>query len=99
MGSRSRYPGSFGPRVSWSGMLTPAIRNIILACLGVFLIQTIVKLIFPLEYTALFNHFFGLVPWYVTRRLYVWQPLTYLFLHATIWHLVFNMLFLYFFGM
>jgi membrane associated rhomboid family serine protease len=80
-------------------MLTPAIRNIILACLGVFFLQTVIRLIFPLEYTALFNHVFGLVPWYVTRRLFVWQLATYLFLHGSIWHLVFNMLFLYFFGM
>src|SRR5580692_3179840 len=99
MGSRSRYPGSFGPRVSWGGMLTPAIRNIVIACTGVFFIRTLIRLLLPLEYTALFNHVFGLVPWYVTRRLFVWQLATYLFLHATIWHLLFNMLFLYFFGM
>jgi len=99
MGSRPRYPGSYGPRISWGGMLTPGIRNIMIACTAVFFLQTIIKLIFPLEYTALFNHFFGLVPWYVTRRLYVWQLATYLFMHASIWHLLFNMLFLYFFGM
>ena len=99
MGSRSRYPGSFGPRVNWGGMLTPAIRNIVIACTGVFFIQTLTRLLLPLEYTALLNHIFGLVPWYVTRRLFVWQLGTYLFLHASIWHLLFNMLFLYFFGM
>ena len=59
----------------------------------------LIRLLLPPEYTAQFNHLFGLVPWYVTRRLFVWQLATYLFLHATIWHLVFNMLFLYFFGM
>jgi len=99
MGSRSRYPGSYGPRISWGGMLTPAVRNIVIACTAVFFLQTLIKLIFPPEYTAQFNHLFGLVPWYVTRRLFVWQFATYLFLHATIWHLVMNMLFLYFFGM
>ena len=80
-------------------MLTPAIRNIVIACTGVFFIQTLTRLLLPLEYTALLNHIFGLVPWYVTRRLFVWQLGTYLFLHASIWHLLFNMLFLYFFGM
>jgi membrane associated rhomboid family serine protease len=99
MGSRSRYPGSFGSRVSWGGMLTPAIRNIIIACTAVFFLQSIIRLVLPLDYTAMFNHYFGLVPWYVTRRFFVWQLVTYLFLHQTIWHLLFNMLFLYFFGM
>ena len=28
-------------------MLTPAIRNIIIACTGVFLLQTLLKLFFP----------------------------------------------------
>ena len=99
MGSRSRYPGSYGPRINWGGMLTPAIRNIILTCTGVLLLQTILKFAFPLSYTIYFNHIFGLVPYYVTRRFFIWQFVTYLFLHDGIWHLLFNMLFLYFFGM
>jgi membrane associated rhomboid family serine protease len=99
MGSRSRYPGSFYNRVSWGGMLTPGIRDIIIACTAVFFVQAMIKLLFPSSYTAGFNHLFGLVPWYVTRRLFLWQLGTYLFLHANIWHLLFNMLFLYFFGM
>jgi len=80
-------------------MLTPAIRNIIIACTCVLFVQTILKLAFPESYTVFFNHAFGLVPWYVTRRLFVWQLFTYMFLHANIFHLFFNMLFLYFFGM
>ena len=80
-------------------MFTPAVGRIILACTIVFLLQSIVRRFFPLDYTAQFQHLFGLVPYYVTRRLYIWQFATYLFLHATIWHLVMNMLFLYFFGM
>jgi len=31
MSSRPRYPRSYGPRISWGGMLTPAIRNIMIA--------------------------------------------------------------------
>jgi membrane associated rhomboid family serine protease len=99
MGSRSRYPGSYGSRIRWGDVFTPAVRNIILACTGVLLFQYALRLLFPLTYTAEFNHFFGLVPYYVTRRFYVWQLATYLFLHEDIWHLFFNMLFLYFFGM
>ena len=80
-------------------MLTPGIRNIILACTGVLLLQSILKLVFPPIYTIYFNHIFGLVPYYITHRGFLWQFVTYLFLHDGIWHLVFNMLFLYFFGM
>jgi membrane associated rhomboid family serine protease len=80
-------------------MLTPAVRNIIIACTGVLLVQYLLRILLPLNYTAEFNHFFGLVPYYITRRFYIWQLATYLFLHEDIWHLFFNMLFLYFFGM
>jgi membrane associated rhomboid family serine protease len=80
-------------------MLTPGIRNIIIACTCVLFLQTLLKLLFPPSYTIFFNHTFGLVPYYVTRRFYVWQLFTYLFLHDGIFHLFFNMLFLYFFGM
>jgi membrane associated rhomboid family serine protease len=31
-------------------------------------------------------------------RGFVWQPLTYMFLHADVWHILFNMLMLWFFG-
>lgn len=32
------------------------------------------------------------------RRGFVWQPVTYMFLHANIWHILGNLLFLWFFG-
>ena len=32
------------------------------------------------------------------RRGFVWQPITYMFLHADVWHILFNMLALWFFG-
>ncbi|MEJ2721302.1 MAG: rhomboid family intramembrane serine protease, partial [bacterium] len=41
---------------------------------------------------------FGLSPKLVVTHFYVWQPLTYMFLHADFWHIFFNMLMLWFFG-
>ncbi|MFH1459707.1 MAG: rhomboid family intramembrane serine protease [Candidatus Omnitrophota bacterium] len=41
---------------------------------------------------------FGLVPTSVISRLMFWQLITYLFLHAGLWHLVLNLLMLWMFG-
>src|SRR5688572_805217 len=42
---------------------------------------------------------FGLVPQQVIFHRWIWQPLTYLFLHGNIWHLLFNLFALWMFGM
>jgi membrane associated rhomboid family serine protease len=98
MGSFPRYPRSPGYRLSWGRMLTPAIRNIIVACTGMFLVQTLLLLFFPPIVSVRVNQELGLVPLLVTHGLRLWQPVTYLFLHGGIWHLLFNMLFLWMFG-
>ena len=46
----------------------------------------------------LFMQWFALVPADVITRFYVWQPVTYLFLHGGFFHILFNMLGLWFFG-
>jgi membrane associated rhomboid family serine protease len=78
-------------------MLTPAIRNIIIVCTGVFLVQTLFNLFSP-DAAFWFEKVFGLVPLAVISGLRFWQPVTYLFLHGGILHLLFNMLFLWMFG-
>jgi membrane associated rhomboid family serine protease len=45
------------------------------------------------------HNLFGLVPQQVLFHRWIWQPLTYLFLHGNIWHLVFNLFALWMFGM
>ena len=44
------------------------------------------------------TQFLSLIPVAVTTRLWVWQPVTYMFMHGSFTHLLFNMLGLYFFG-
>jgi membrane associated rhomboid family serine protease len=44
------------------------------------------------------NTLFGLVAGGVLRNFYVWQVFTYMFLHGGVWHLVFNMLGIWFCG-
>ncbi|MBI2827861.1 MAG: rhomboid family intramembrane serine protease [Acidobacteria bacterium] len=87
---RSRYPASsifassFGP-----GPLTPAIKALIAANVAAFLVALVVPAI---------TLRLGLRPADVVGRLQLWQPLTYMFLHGGIFHLLFNMLALWMFG-
>src|SRR5580658_478987 len=93
-------PFSTAPRYrfNWRGFLPPAIRDIVLICCGVFLVQTAISLFGGPEATADFIEWFGLVPLAVTHALRIWQPFTYLFLHGGIWHLLINLLVLWMFG-
>ena len=87
---RSRYPAtsnfsaSFGP-----GPLTPAIKALIIANVVAFL----VTLVAPAVTLRL-----GVRPADVLGELRLWQPLTYMFLHSGIFHILFNMLALWMFG-
>jgi membrane associated rhomboid family serine protease len=94
MGSSSR---SYGFRTNWKGFVTPAIKAIVMLCTGVFLVQTVLRLFLPNAADFLILEF-GLVPRAVTHGLRLWQPLTYLFLHGGLLHLLLNMLFLWMFG-
>jgi membrane associated rhomboid family serine protease len=80
------------------GWVTPAIRNLVLACAGVFLVQTLLEMFASPLVNAQVNHLFGLAPWYMVHGLRIWQPVTYLFMHGGLLHLLFNMLFLWMFG-
>src|SRR5687768_12803889 len=87
---RSRYPApsnfsySFGP-----GPVTPAIKALMIANVAAFLIALAV----PAVMLSL-----GMRPADVIGRLFVWQPITYMFLHGGIFHILFNMLVLWMFG-
>ena len=87
---RSRYPSasnfsySFGP-----GPLTPAIKALIIANVVAFVITFFAPaLVLPL----------GLRPKDVFGHYAVWQLVTYMFLHAGIGHILFNMLALWMIG-
>ena len=44
------------------------------------------------------NRWFGLMPDAVLTQGRIWQPFTYMFLHADVFHILFNMLGLWMFG-
>ncbi len=75
---------SFGP-----GPVTPAVKLLLIANIALFVLQQIVPVI--VQYG-------GLTPGAVFERFWVWQIVTYMFLHGDIVHLLFNMLPLWMFG-
>jgi membrane associated rhomboid family serine protease len=90
-------PRTYGYRFNWRGLLTPAIKTILISCTAVFLLQTLLALFFSAKAANLFVRYFGLVPFAVLRG-YVWQLFTYLFLHGGLGHLLINMFVLWMFG-
>ena len=80
----SGFAYSFGP-----GPVTPAIKLLIALNVGAFLLAFVAPTVTLL---------FGLRPADVVQRLHIWQPVTYLFLHHGIFHILFNMLALWMFG-
>ena len=76
---------SFGP-----GPITPAVRAIIVANVAVFLVTFVMP--------GAVRDLFGLSPRLVIEDWRIWQPLTYLFVHADLFHILFNMLFAWMFG-
>src|SRR5580700_2064064 len=75
---------SFGP-----GPLSTAMKGLIGANVVVFLAQTIVQ---PL------TGMLGLIPAAVLGELQIWRLGSYMFLHASLSHILFNMLALWMFG-
>ena len=85
-GSPTHY--QFGP-----GLMTPVVKALIVANVAVFLVT---QLIPPLS--RLILSFLGLTPQLVGTRFMLWQPFTYMFLHGSVGHILFNMLILWMFG-
>ncbi len=92
--------GSFsrGYRFDLSGYFPRAIKTLCIACVGVFLLQQISQFIWSAEGERFWLDWFGLVPYAVVHGFRLWQPVTYLFLHAGILHILLNLLFLAMFG-
>jgi membrane associated rhomboid family serine protease len=91
---RSRYPSastfsySFGP-----GPLTPAIKGLLIANVVMFVLVALGG-----DTGRAIRSALGLQPVAIFTELRLWQPVTYMFLHGGLTHILFNMLSLWMFG-
>lgn len=69
---------TFGP-----GPLTPAVKAIIYANIAVFVVALVAPAI---------SIYLGLTPAAVVESFWLWQPITYMFVHREVFHILFNML-------
>ncbi|MGH9408077.1 MAG: rhomboid family intramembrane serine protease [Vicinamibacterales bacterium] len=83
--SLSTLAYSFGP-----GPMTPAVKILLWTNIGMYVLTLFFSRI---------ADWLGLVPKLVVTKYFLWQPVTYMFLHArTPTHILFNMLILWMFG-
>jgi membrane associated rhomboid family serine protease len=75
---------SFGP-----GPITPAVKWIIIANVAMCVVSVVYRPVIQ---------YLGLVPEMVIERQWIWQPATYMFLHGDLFHILFNLLGIWMFG-
>jgi membrane associated rhomboid family serine protease len=94
------YRRGYGGGYTWniSGYFPRAIKTICIVCIAMFFVQEVSRLAFGPAGWNFWLEWFGLVPAYITHFGFVWQLGTYLFLHASILHILFNLLYLAMFG-
>lgn len=92
--SRRYYRSSFSG--FGIGGWTPAVKILIITCVVAFFLEIFDRM----SGGPSFVYKFGLTPALVTQHFYLWQPVTYIFLHDTsnLFHILFNMLGLWMFG-
>jgi len=85
-----RYPSAYASSFSFGpGPVSTAIRAIIIANVVLFLAANVSR--------GLVSEL-GLIPFRFVGDLRLWQPVTYMFLHANLFHILFNMLALWLIG-
>jgi len=73
--------------------LPRAIKWLIISNVAIFLLQY-----FSPSINQLLIYYFALTPTLAVKRFFIWQLVTYMFLHGGIWHILLNMLSLWMFG-
>jgi membrane associated rhomboid family serine protease len=79
----------------YSSYFPPGVKWLLIVNTGVFVLSWFAAVLFDSDPFRIF----GLVPYEVLRFGFVWQIVTYLFLHGGFGHILFNMLALWMFGL
>ncbi len=85
---------SSSTRVFFGGPVTRTVKQLIIINAAVYLLLKISELL----HNDFILAYFALIPIRVSREFMIWQLVTYMFMHAEILHLFFNMLTLFMFG-
>ncbi len=86
---------SYARQYLGGGGLPRGVKGLIVANSVIFLLMWLFERTTAVQ---LFSRYFALYPVDVVTRLFVWQLATYLFLHGGFFHILFNMMALWFFG-
>ncbi len=100
MGRRAGGGGGQPPQMQFSMMVpvTPVVRWLIGLSVGIWLILQVIVEGYVLSSPDI-TQIFGLVPANLISNFYVWEFVTYIFLHSrNVFHIVFNMLLLWWLG-
>jgi membrane associated rhomboid family serine protease len=92
----SRYHGESGG-FSLGGSLSTTVR-LLIAWNAIFFLVQLITPSFARDLSSQILYALGLVPVNVLHRGYIWQLVTYMFLHGSWTHIIFNMLALWMFG-
>ncbi len=92
----SPYRTQDSPEIGLAGRITPGIKALIVANVSVFVLQVLTERVGGVAIDPIF----ALTPEAVYKTFWLWQLVTYMFLHSTGWlsHLLLNMLMLWLFG-
>jgi membrane associated rhomboid family serine protease len=82
-------------QVSFGPPLRGMVRRLVIVTAAAFVLTYLPAVMFG---WGLPFQFLGLRPFDVTHRFFLWQPVTYLFLHGGFFHVVFNLFALWMFG-
>lgn len=92
------FSSGYGYRFDIGSYFPRAIKTICIACIVVFTLQQISGVLYHESGLAFWNYWFGVAPSTVLLHGYIWQLVTYLFLHGSFTHILFNLLYLAMFG-